>query len=69
MGKLIKGALSLVGLGGAAPTVSNAAPKAIAADQAAQGANKAALVATAGGINGEQLTPDQIKRRDNLFGN
>lgn len=69
MGKLFKGALSLVGLGGSAPKVSDAAPQALSADQAAQGNNKAALIATEGGINGEQLTPDQIRRRDNLFGN
>lgn len=69
MTKIFKGLMSIVGLGGGAPTVSNAAPKEVAADQATSKTARASLYATTGGVNGEELNPDQVKKRQTLLGN
>lgn len=69
MSKIFKGLMSVVGLGGSAPKVSNAAVKEVAADQATSKTARASLYATQGGVSGEELNPDQVKKRQTLLGN
>ncbi len=69
MGQLVKGALSLIGLGGGAPTASGAPVAQLKNDSAQQNDGEAALYATAGGGAGDQLTSGQVKKRNTIFGN
>lgn len=69
MGQLIKGALSLIGLGGGAPKASTAPAQELSTDSAQVNDGEAAAYATAGGGAGEQLTSDQVKKRNTIFGN
>lgn len=72
MSKAFKGLIDLVsGLvgGGKAPEVSNAAVKDVEADQATSKTARANLYATEGGVAGQELQPDQVKKRDTIFGN
>lgn len=70
MGKVVGGLLSIVGLGGGnKPQVSGAAAKEVEADQATSKTARASLYATAGGVAGEDLNPDQVKKRQTLLGN
>lgn len=68
MSKIFKGLMSIVGLG-AAPAVSGAATKEVAADQATSKTARASLYSTVGGVQGEELMPDQVKKRQTLLGN
>jgi hypothetical protein len=71
MSKVFKGLLGTFGLGGAAdaPKVSGAAKKDLAEDQDKTKASRAALYATEGGVSGQELEPDQVKKRNTIFGN
>lgn len=77
MGKVASGLLSVVGLGGAPKTkkpapVEAAKPVADIKDDVADAAGKKArqsLYSTPGGASGEELNPDQVKRRPTLLGN
>lgn len=69
MSKVFKGLLSIVGLGGAAPKVSDAANKEVAADAATSKTARANLYATEGGVAGQELQPDSVKKRATIFGN
>lgn len=70
MGKTVKGLLGSVGLGGSAPK-ADAAPATQEVKTEADDAKKArqALLETQGGIAGEELSPDEVKRRETIFGN
>lgn len=68
MSKIFKGLMNIVGLG-SAPAVSGAAGKEVAADQATSKTARASLYSTAGGVAGEELMPDQVKKRPSLLGN
>lgn len=68
MGKVVSGLLSIVGLGGS-PKTSGASTAALKGDQASAVQARASLYGTDGGVNGDQLNPDQVKKRDTLFGN
>lgn len=70
MGKVVKGLLGIVGLGGSEPQVS--AKQATADTDAAKKESKrqrASLFETSGGVVGEELQPDQVQKRQSLFGN
>ncbi len=69
MSKIFKGLMSIVGLGGAAPAVSNAAKKDVEDTQAQGKSARASLYATQGGVTGEELDPSQVKKRATIFGN
>lgn len=70
MGQILKGALSLIGLGGSAPTTSAAPAKELSNDASEEGQEQSALYATAGGGAGQQLTDQQVKKqRSTIFGN
>jgi len=70
MGKVVSGLLSIVGLGGGnKPKVSNAAATQVSEDQATAKTARAALYATPGGAVGQDLNPDQVKKRQTLLGN
>lgn len=69
MSKIFKGLMSIVGLGGGAPSVSNAANKEVAADQATSKSARASIYATEGGVSGQELDPSQVKKRQTIFGN
>lgn len=69
MSKIFKGLMSIVGLGGAAPSVSPAAVKEVETDKATSKTARASLYSTKGGVSGEELNPDQVKKRPSLFGN
>ncbi len=70
MGKLFGGLLNIFGLGGGQkPQVSGAAAKEVTADAATSKGARASLYATAGGVQGEDLNPDQVKKRQTLLGN
>lgn len=69
MSKIFKGLMSIVGLGGAAPKVSGAAVKEVEGDQAQGKTARASLYATEGGVAGQELTNDQVKKRPTIFGN
>lgn len=68
MGSVFKGLMGLLG-GGKTPKVSNAAVKDVNDQAASAKTARAALYSTAGGVIGQELAPDQVKRRDSLLGN
>lgn len=74
MGKFFQGLLSVVGLGGktpqaTAPVVSKAAEEEVKTDESNAKKARAALYATEGGAAGQDLNPNQVKKRDTLLGN
>lgn len=73
MGKVFSAVTSLFGGGypkASAAPLSVAAPVAEVQDQATQSKkSRAALYATEGGAAGEELNPDQVKKRPTLLGN
>ena len=69
MGKIFKGALSILGVGSKTPKVSDAAPKEVKQDLATSKTARASLYATSGAVSGEELNPDQVKKRGSLLGN
>ena len=70
MGKVVGGLLSIVALGGGNnPKVSDAAAKEIGTDAATAKTARASLYETAGGVSGQDLNPDQVKKRQTLLGN
>lgn len=68
MGKIVKGLLSIVGIG-STPKVSDAADKTVATAQAQANTGRAALYQTGGGDTGQELDPNQVSQRKNLLGN
>lgn len=66
---LLGGLLSIVGIGSKAPSVSDSASKSLDADQATSKTARASLYATEGGVSGQELMPDQVKKRPTLLGN
>jgi hypothetical protein len=69
MGQLIKGALSLIGMGGGAPKASTAPAQQLNKDIGQVNDGEAAMYATGGGGAGEELTSGQVKKRNTIFGN
>jgi hypothetical protein len=74
MGKVFKAVTSILGFGSApkarANPVSTATQKEEIADQSNTAkATRAALYGTEGGAVGEELDPNQVKRRPTLLGN
>lgn len=52
-----------------APQVSNAAVKDVTDQAATAKTSRAALYATEGGVQGQELDPNQVKKRQSLLGN
>lgn len=69
MSKIFQGLASIVGFGAKAPTVSGAAVNEVKTDQATSKTARASLYATEGGVSGQELNPDQVKKRQTLLGN
>lgn len=57
------------GLLGGAPKTSGAASKEVGDAAKKSARQRSALFMTEGGAVGEELSPEQIKKRDTLFGN
>lgn len=69
-GGLIGGLLGAIVGGGETPKVDTAAAQApVVDDQNLAKKARSALLETAGGIDGQELTAGQVKQRDTLFGN
>lgn len=74
-GGLLGGLLSVVGLGGDMPKAQ--APQVVVRDPVSETeegkrtakASRASLYSTEGGIQGQELSPEQVKRRSTLLGN
>lgn len=73
MGKVFKAVTSIFGGGApkaqAAPVTVQPAVDDVQEGQRAAKTGRAALYATEGGASGEELNPDQVKRRPTLLGN
>lgn len=70
MGSVIKGLLSIVGIGGEkAPRVSGAAGRAVDVDLKKSRRRRISQFRTEGGVVGEEIAPEQISRRDTILGN
>jgi len=73
MGGKLLGSLLSAGIGLAtkpkAPKVSSAAVSDVTKDQETSRAARASLYSTQGGALGEELDPNQVKKRDSLLGN
>lgn len=68
MGKILGAVGTIIGLG-KSPKASAAPIQDIKDDQTKTKSGRAALYETSGGITGQELNPDQVKKRDTLFGN
>ena len=55
--------------GGGTQKTSGTATKTTEEDQRKASSSRAALYETAGGVAGAELTTDQVKKRETLFGN
>lgn len=55
--------------GGGTPKTSTEATTVTKEDQRKASSSRAALYETAGGVTGAELTTDQVKKRETLFGN
>lgn len=71
--KIAKGLLSVVGIGSTPKAegaqVSTAPIKEIQDESASAKKARVALFQTPGGVAGEELNPDQVKKRTTLLGN
>lgn len=68
MGSVIKGLISIIGIGGKAPKVSGAF-KSVDRNIKKQKRRRAQLFKTEGGVVGEEILPEQISRRSTILGN
>lgn len=51
------------------PVISNVAQDSVEAEKKVAKASRAQLLSTEGGIIGQELTPEQVKKRTPIFGN
>lgn len=61
--------MGLNALFGGAPKVSTAAVTQTQEEKKKAKTGRSALYETGGGVNGQELTPDEVKRRNTLLGN
>ncbi len=54
---------------GSTPEVATQEPEELVADKKKAKKSRVALLETAGGRAGEELTPDQVQKRPTIFGN